>query len=410
MSSPTPDPRQVLRTVFVATFFIRFGFGITVSTFAFYLSTSVASVGLASAAAPIIEFATVLLSGIAADRYGRLPVLKFGLLLGAGMLFLMSTTRDPIASTFLSGFFGLSSGAILAASLAFVGDASGADERGKEMGYFDAVNLLGWVLGFSVGYVLVSALNGIQDPSRLSSSFLVGALAVLAALGVLEFATRGFAPGKTGPAFSWSHIRKAALDLDVLLVVLPWSVIYMLLGALFTFLGPSAEHLSLPPWELGIIIGVGGLVLLVTQPLYGRWADRFGRAPLMSVGIGGFLGVLLAGSLLAVYGLNYGALALLGVSTLAALAFGPSSLAALTDLSRAISRGTTMSLYSLMIALGMAVGIGASSALFTAFQTNGILLFFAGLGVALVGLTAWRLGRGQPRLRERIPPPAQPTP
>ena len=45
----------------------------------------------------------------------------------------------------------MASGAILAASLAVVGDRAGSDERGFEMGRFDAMNLFGWIAGYAFG-------------------------------------------------------------------------------------------------------------------------------------------------------------------------------------------------------------------------------------------------------------------
>ena len=406
--SATPEVRRLLPMVFLATLFIRFGFGITVSIFAFYLSAgqsnSVATVGLAAAASPLIEMSTVLWSGLAADDVGRFPVLRAGLALGALLLVLMATNRDVWVQALLSGLFGLSSGAILASSLAIIGDATPAQERGAEMGVFDAVNLFGWILGFSVGYIFVSLLDASGlHPERLAPTFLVGAVAVTVALLLVLLRARGIVERRGSHFFDLSRFRAAVLDPDILLVVLPWATIYMLLGALFTFLGTAAtsKQIGLHPWELGVSVAVGGSLLLFTQPLYGRMADRRGRAPLMGVGIAGFLGILLFGSIIAwnnglspTY-IGYPAVAGLGVSALAALAFGPSSLAALADLSKKISRGTTMGLYTLMIAAGMFVGISLSSGLFTWLGNRGIVLFFALIAAFLVTLTWLRLSRAR---------------
>ena len=399
-----PEGLHLLPTVFTATLFIRFGFGITLSIYAFYLGTSVGLVGAAAALAPALELSTVLFSGFAADRFGRLPVLRFGLGLGAVVLLLMSTTRSLLLQGALSGVFGLASGAILASSLAFTGDVSPPAGRGREMGWFDAVNLAGWVSGFAAGYLLA----GFLPSSRLNEAFWVGALAVLLALGLVLGKARGYRELTAPRFFDRERIRAALGNPDTLLIILPWTAIYMIIGALFTFLGPAARTLTIPLWELGLAILGGGALLFLTQPFYGRLADRRGRDPLMRIGIAGFLGVLTSASVLVVLGPGRTALsdlcyAGIGLSAVAALAFGPASLAALADLSRRLSRATTMALYSVMISAGMTAGILLASALFTAFGNPGVVAFFVLVGAFLTGITLWR------RARLRRSPPAPST-
>jgi MFS family permease len=382
---------RLLPAVFTATLLIRFGFGITLSVYAFYLGTSVGLVGAAAALAPALELSTVIFSGLAADRFGRLPVLRFGLALGVAVLLLMSTTRSLLAQGALSGVFGLASGAILASSLAFTGDVSPPEGRGREMGWFDAVNLAGWISGFASGYLLASVLPA----ARLNEAFWVGALAVLLGLGIVVGRARGYAEITAPRFFDWDRIRTALGNPDTLLIILPWTAIYMIIGALFTFLGPAARTLTIPLWELGLAILGGGAVLFLTQPFYGRRADRWGRDPLMHLGIAGFLGVLTSASVLVTFGAGRPLVsdlcyAGIGVSAFAALAFGPASLAALADLSKRLTRATTMALYSMMISAGMTAGILLASALFTVLGNPGVVTFFILVGVFLAGVTLWR--------------------
>jgi MFS transporter, YNFM family, putative membrane transport protein len=385
-------------TVYLATFFIRFGFGITLSLYAFYLGSSFGTSGIAAAAAPAVEASTVIFWGILADRYGRLPVLKAGLMVGASMLLLMSTTRDVLVQGFLNAIFGISSAAILAASLAVTGDLHDRSNAGRAMGWFDAVNLFGWIAGFASGYFLVYLVNGVAYPGHLAGAFLIGAGAVLLALAIVLVRTRGYGEVLHTSILRLDKIRAAVLDPDILLVVLPWGGVYMLIGAILFYLGPAATGLHIPLWELGAGIIVGGSLLLASQPFYGRLADRWGRSRVMMVGILGFLGVLVAAALLlgfpgAPTPVTYGGYGLLGVSALAALALGPSSLAALSDLSRTISRATTMSLYGVVIASGMAIGLVLYTLLAHALGNQGIAVFFGFVGAYLGGLTLVRLSR-----------------
>jgi len=336
--------------------------------------------------APIGEFSTVLLSGAAADRIGRFPVLLLGMAAASVLLVAAAATRDPwvLAGTNLG--FGVASGAILASSLAVVADEAGSDERGYEMGRFDAFNLLGWIGGFAVGFGLLDVLPN----AELYLLFLGGS--GLLALGVLlaTLSVRGRTVVPSSTPFALGRILRTVFRRDVLMVTLPWLVIYLLLGTVFVFLGTSANGAGIRPGILAAVIGGGGLLLLLTQPGFGRLADRFGRMRMMVVGTIGFVGVLAGAALLAQFGAVPVLLAVVGVSAIPALAYGPAALAALADLAQTIPRATTMAIYSLVISLGMLTGLLVSTALFSHYGANGLTAYFAGIAVALVGLTWWR--------------------
>ncbi|MCI4341063.1 MAG: MFS transporter [Thermoplasmata archaeon] len=392
---PTPavpeGAPQLLRAVFGATFFVRFAFGLTVSVFAAYLeghSTGlvggeVGLVGLVTAASPIGELSTVLLSGMHADRFGRGPVLLSGTVAALVLFLALSFTRVPSWLGVGNLLFGVASGAILAASLAAVGDASERTERGWEMGRFDAVNLLGWVLGFAVGFALLGTLPNADLPWV----FRFGAVLLAAGFLFARYELRSVREAPRLTSVSLGLLKEAVLRREVLFVTLPWFTIYLLLGAGFVYLGSAASGVGVPPTELAAIIGGGGLLLLLTQPSYGRLADRFGRLRLMLVGTAGFLGVLTSVGLIAQYGAQPWLLGAAGVSAVAALAYGPAALAQLTDLSHRITRGTTMALYSLVVSAGMIVGLAGSATLFSAWGVRGIDLFLGAVGVSLAALT-----------------------
>jgi MFS family permease len=386
---------RVLRAVFGATFLVRFAFGLTLSVFAAYIARtsvgfgaeSVGTIGLIAALAPIGEFSTVLLTGHLADRIGRTPVLLASIGSAAAFMVLIALSRDPLWLGGVNFLFGVTSGAILTSSLAIVGDESGTGERGFEMGRFDAMNLLGWVLGFGIGF----ALLGLVPNRSLDEIFLLGGAVLAAGFGFTFGSLRGVpaaAPGHKGlPVLG---LIRAAFRREILLVTLPWLVIYLLLGTLFVFLGGASTAIGLPSWELGGLIGVGGLLLLATQPYFGRLADRFGRMRLMGVGTLGFIGVLIGAAGLATYGLSIPAIALIGVSALPALSYGPAALAALVDETRSISRATTMSVYTLTISLGMIGGLVLSTWLFDEFDSAGLDVYFAGIAIGLGTLTIIR--------------------
>jgi MFS family permease len=412
-----PDPPAVapgesgrpLLAVFSATFFVRFAFGITVAVLAAYISgqsnlfgqSEVGVVGVVAGLAPVGEFSTVLLSGAAADRYGRFPVLFGGIGAAALIFVLVAFTRDPYLLAGANLVFGVSSGAILASSLAIVTDHSAATERGFEMGRFDAMNLSGWIAGFAFGL----GAKGLLPNSSLGLAFLLGSAILAGGLGFAALLLRGQPVRHGHPTYSFSEVARHVFRRSVLLVTLPWLVIYMLIGTALVFLGTAASGVGIPTTELAVIIAGGGLVLVVTQPSFGRLADRFGRMRMMTVGASGFVLVMVFAAVIVAYGASDLLLVGLGASVLAALAYGPAALAALADLSLEMSRATTMAIYSLTISLGMLVGLLAFTQLYSHLGNLGLYLFFASVAVALVALTAARLSdlKGSGSDRPTIP-------
>jgi MFS family permease len=390
-----PENRRPLLAVLSATFFVRFGFGLTLAVFASYIigrsnglqGSDVGAAGLISAMAPLGEFSTVLLSGALADRYGRWPVLFTGMAAAAVLFALAATTRDRYALGAVNLAFGVASGAILAASLAVVGDRADESHRGYEMGRFDAVNLFGWVGGFAVGFGVL----GLLPNDRLNLVFAGGAAALAAGLGGAAWLRRGAATYHGTESYDFRNVIRNVFRRSVLLVTLPWVVIYMLIGTVLVFLGTSAEGIGISTTYLALAIGGGGSLLVVTQPYYGGLADRFGRNRFLTIGAIGFVGAMVCASLLLAYGVSDLVLAGLGVSALLALAYGPAALAALTDLTHEMSRATTMAIYSLTISLGMLVGLVASTNLYSHFGNPGIYLFFGIVSVGLLLLTVARL-------------------
>jgi MFS family permease len=400
LSDPTGAVHQrTLLAVFGATFFVRFAFGITLAVFASYIlghlttlsGGDTETVGLVAAMAPIGECTTVLLSGLATDRVGRFPVLFAGIMSAALLFGLVSLTRSVYALAALNFLFGIGSGAILASSLAVIGDRSTQDERGFEMGRFDAMNLAGWLGGFAFG---IGILGLIQD-HRLTISFLpyvfvVGAVVLLGGILFAWYLVHGLPRHQPVQGFPITAILRNAFRGRVLLVTLPWLVVYMLIGYALVFLGTASAGVGFPDTYIAAGIGAGGFFLVISQPRFGRLADRYGRTRMMNIGVAGFVGVMISASLIIAFGPLVELLAVLVVSVIAALAYGPAALAALADLSLELSRGTTMALYSLTISLGMILGLVFGTYLVAHYGNDGYYLFFGGVAAALVLLSAAR--------------------
>src|SRR5512136_2020563 len=153
---------RLLSSLYISTFFIRASFGIMLATLPIYLkiTTGFIGYGVVAAASPLFEMGTVLFIGTIVDRYGRKLVLLSGLITAALLLFILAMTKNFYFIFCLNAVHGMAAGAILVSSLALLTDYAPEHRRGREMGAFDAFNLLGWVFGYALGALLLEFLSG----------------------------------------------------------------------------------------------------------------------------------------------------------------------------------------------------------------------------------------------------------
>ncbi|MEM2869189.1 MAG: MFS transporter [Thermoplasmata archaeon] len=375
----------LLWPLYAATFLIRFSFSIMIMVFPLYLShLDRVLYGLIWAASPGAEFFTVIFIGAIIDRYGRKIVLMSGLVLGTLMMFFIALTQDPLAVGIFNAFHGISAGAILASSLALAADYAPANQRGQEMGTFDGANMAGWGAGFLLGGMVNQTLA-----SELYLGFVIAG--AIGALGCVYAQLAVSEPAKTEYTvrqLDARHIVSALGRKSVIYLTMPWLLIYAMIGAGLAFAGLEGANLDIPAWMVGA--GMAGLcvLLVTTQRFFGRLSDRYGRTPLMLTGASGILGLVLSGVAVAIVGVPtvediqanmpvWGPfLGLLALFAFMAFAFAPAALASLGDVARKRQHGVTMSVYSMVIAAGMVVGVPTSGAVLNAFGLTGILGFF----------------------------------
>ncbi len=388
---------RLLSSLYISTFFIRASFGIMLATLPIYLNITSGYIGygIVSAASPLFEMGTVLFIGAVVDRYGRKIVLLSGLLTAALMLFLLSITKNLYMIFCINAAHGMAAGAILVSSLALLTDYAPEHRRGREMGAFDAFNMLGWVVGYAVGALFLEFFKG-----SLGHTFLIAG--VMALFGCLYCFVNITEPKKHDvlcEKIRFDKIIGVLKQRSVLLLTLPWFIVFMIIGAVMTFLTVSTAKggiLTISPILLSGIIGGAGIVLITTQVIFGRLSDKYGRLPIMVIGTIGFVGVM------TVIGVGYGlALTpngedvknsilrfwpLLGLFGIMALAFGPSALSSLADEAQETTRGVTMAVYSIVISAGMFIGVPSVAAIFDQFGGPGVLIFMIACAIAMLVL------------------------
>jgi MFS transporter, DHA1 family, multidrug resistance protein len=282
----------MLTALYFSTFMIRASFAIMLIAFPIYILglKSYFLFGVVLASSPLFELITVIGLGAYIDKHGRKNVLLLGLLTGSLALFGLILTKDPVLLFVINAFHGMSAAAILVSSLALIADYAPKKNRGKIMGAFDFVNLFGWIVGFGVGGLLIDTFKG--DIGKIFVvAGLMGAVAwVWATLNVQE-------PRKEGrltSEISFRMIASVIKQRNIVLLIAPWFIIYLLVSTLLTFTSKAGtQELGLTGKDLAVLLGGGGTLFLVTQVAYGWASDKYGRTKIMIVGTVGIVGIML---------------------------------------------------------------------------------------------------------------------
>ncbi len=383
---------HLLWPLYTSTFLIRFSFSVMIMVFPLYLlHLDRVNYGLVWSASPAAELVTVIFMGAVIDRYGRKPVLMGGLLLGTAMMFSMALTNNPIAIGVLNSFHGMAAGMILASSLALLTDYAPSASRGAEMGTFDGANLSGWGAGFLMGGLVNERLASNLYYGFVLAGALGAAGCVYVTLRVREPAKEAF----TIKHLNAGHILSVFRRRSVILLTLPWLMMYIMIGGALAFAGLEGKGAGIPAWLVGAGMAAICVLLLSTQRFFGRMSDRHGRMPLMLTGVSGILGLVATGGLVYLMGwpsltdiagrpLVWGpVLAIAGVFGFMAFAFAPAALASLGDVARQRQHGVTMSVYSMVISAGMVIGTPSTGVVLNAGGLPAMLGFF-GLCVGLM--------------------------
>ncbi|HET6405856.1 MAG TPA: MFS transporter [Candidatus Thermoplasmatota archaeon] len=277
---------RMLSAVYAAMFLIRVAFGIVVVTFADYVATDDEFIySLVVTSSPLLELITVVFAGVLIDRYGRKGILLTGLGLGAISMYGLALTTNPLLLTFVNGLHGIAAALILVTTLAIIATYAPEERRGREMGFFNLANLVGWIAGFTLGEILADLLVG-----RLAYTFVIagglGTIGLLYTNRMLKLPPEARNMRSKTP--SMRELLRAVGNRDIILLTLPWLIVFMLVGALITFFPRVSSDLAISGGATAMGILFIGVLLMASQVFWGRLADRYGREGIMVVGGIGF--------------------------------------------------------------------------------------------------------------------------
>lgn len=283
---------RMLSAVYASMFLIRVAFGVTLVTFASYLAEGDFVYSLVVSASPLLELLTVAFAGVLIDRYGRKGVLLTGLGLGSISLYGLALTKNALLLGFVNAVHGIAAALILVTTLAIIASFAPPEHRGREMGFFNLANIFGWIAGFAVGGLLLDVFQ-----ERLEYTFVIAGL--LATAGLL-FANR-MIPANVEPPMrskadlvpsdhqpSIRELAKALSKPRLMLLIVPWLIVFMLVGPFITFFPRVGGDLQISGARTAAGVLAVGALLVGSQLFWGRLADRLGRERIMLVGAVGF--------------------------------------------------------------------------------------------------------------------------
>ena len=392
---PTAQPHAgALRTAISATialrqaiFLVSLPFGILSFALPFYgteIGAGAVQIGLFFSAFSLMTVLLRPVVGAGLDRHGRRPFFLAGLVGYAATMVAFALSTRPWLIVVARALQGIASAFLWLAARAITADVAGEDERGRAFGRVDQSSMQGALLGTFAGFgVLICA------SSQLSLTFGDGWRCLFATYGAVSLGAALLAWRRlpeTNPGARHSAQRPIAWSRPLILLLLVTAVT----GASWAMISPILmiflqERLAAGMAELATAYLPAALVWALLPPRLGRLADRFGRKPLMVLGM-----AVAAGSSFLIPGLASlaGLAALWALQALCYAAGDPAEQALVADLTGGDQRGRAYGLYTLAAGLGATVGPLVGGWLYESvgpqapFLANGVLLALCAAGLA----------------------------
>src|SRR5262245_18026761 len=253
-------------------------------TFAADLGALPELIGVIVAASTITGVFFKLPSGALSDVLGRKRMMVLGAIFFAGPPFLYPLIHDPwslLALRFVHGFATAIFSPVASAYVAGLAESG----RGARLGWFSSANDVGATAGPLIGgFVLYFTA------SFAVTYLLVGALGVLTLLMVLLLpdVDREVRQAKTLAARAVEFRQGLAEVLrtpPIFIAAGIEAVMYLGYGAFLGFLPLYAKTVGLNDAQIATVFGAQLALAMVAKPVAGRASDRFGRIPVIVVGL-----------------------------------------------------------------------------------------------------------------------------
>ena len=385
----------LFRTLCSIGFLARFSYALArnpvLPLFAAALGAGPEGIGLAVGISTVTGIIFKMPSGAISDIIGRRRTMLAGLIVFGLMPFAYLFITQYHALLVVRFLHGLATAIYGPVAMAVVADVAGR-RKGELLSWFSSVCIAGTLLGAPIGGYVLFLLGGkgIASLGAFRVVFLLSGIAGAAALALGIFTLRnGDKPAAGKGLAERLHlfargIREVVADKRVLMTSAMEGIQNISMGALEAFLPVYAVSVAgLNVFEAGLLWGVQIVVMFLAKPIMGKVSDRWGRRPLIVVGmflcavpmaiipqLTGFIPLMIAGSF---FGLGE--------------AFVTSSSAALVaDYCQARHYGAAMGTFGTIFDVGHAAGPIVTGLLVASLGYGPAFIIVAALLVASVPL------------------------
>ncbi len=357
-------------------FFARLSYALARSPvlplFALYLGAGPEAIGLAVGISTVTGIFFKLPAGALSDLIGRKKTMLIGLFVFAFTPFAYLFIRDYNLLVLIRFIHGFATAVYGPVSMAVVIDVAGG-KKGEMLSWFSSVTIIGNLIGAPVGgFILYSMSSGSPSLAEFQTVYIVSGIAGMASLLIALKLLAHRENIEKGKSLKESYkkllsgIKEVVSDRRVLIISNMEGLQNLTVGALEAFLPVYAVKVAgLNEFQAGLLWGIQVLVTILSKPVMGTFSDRYGRKPLITIGM-----VLCA--------LSFGAVPLLHnfyLLLIAAVAFGfgeafvtSSSAALVADICKEKHFGTAMGTFGTIFDIGHASGPILAGLLITRFD------------------------------------------
>ena len=252
--------------------------------FAESLGAGPEAIGFVVSASTLTGVFLKLPSGALSDIYGRLVLMRIGVLAFGLPPFLYPFVTNLELLTALRFVHGLATAIFAPTALATVADMY-RERRGAALGWYTAATQSGALLGPVIGGWLVYTAG---FPVTFVTAGIFGCL------GLVMFFSLHLNPPLPAnrqkgllPVLEemWKGFRVVARNRRALVTSCTDGAKMIANGALMAFLPIYGVSVGLNPGEVGLLFGVQGITSFFSKPVMGRTSDRVGRRPLIVLGL-----------------------------------------------------------------------------------------------------------------------------
>ncbi len=344
-------------SIYIPAFFIFLGMGIVSPILAIYAETfnvTYALVSFAISMYAIGRFMADIPVGVAADHYGRKPLMIAGTLLLAICSFLNATAVEFWQFLLYRLLEGVGAAMWITSRQALLADILRPEERGRILGYFQTFMLIGSAAGPTVGG-LVATTWGIRWPFYIYTFVSIISLALTFIFIKETKITHTVHGSNSPPGFSLTAAKKILGKRNFIMAAVATFTMFFLTAGIRDMIIPlyGVNVVSLDEASIGYILSFATVVNLTLTIPIGYMIDSQGRKPVILKSLFVTSGACLVFSFTNNFWFMALAAVILGVGTSGAQQ-APQAMA--TDVTIDDPHGLSMGLYRVFGDIGFIVG------------------------------------------------------